>query len=926
MRKGYTQFLGMMLAIAGFLSPFSAQSQCANNNTLWATVGNINPGQTVTVTGTWGGEYNTFNCVSGATYVISTCNGGSWDSQLTLYNNTGGSALAYNDDFCGLQSQITWTATFNGTVRVLLDRYNCSSNTTSMTMTITRNGGGSIGNCWDGNINGTGSASASTCSAGNESNLRSSADRIYRVQIQQAGCYDFSLCGSSSWDSYLYLTTACPGNTPGGGTIIASNDDACGLLSSISNVTLATGTYYITVEGWSSTDCGNFTLNVSNSVSSAPSAGSITVPSAFGCGSTSNFSVPFHSGITYNWSTTNGTIVSGQGTNSVSIAWGSGSGVVSVVPTNACGVSGASSSVVAACTPPPANDNCANAISFTGSSQPFSNMFATGTDISSCTFNDFNDVWYSWTAPSCGQVTFSTVCGANFDTHLSLYTSCGGTEIACNDDAYDYSCNYGLTSRITANVTAGQTYLLRVAGYNGAQGTGTVSMSMSSPLSVTANAGSIACNGGNTTVTVSANGGSGVYAGTGTFTVTAGTYTYTVSDANGCSEDVTVTVTEPELLTSALAASDYNGYGVSCFGSTDGSVTVNAAGGTAPYTGTGVFNNLSAGSYSYTVTDANGCSVTENIVLVEPTKVNISATNTAILCNGGNSDVTVNTWGGVTPYSVNDAGSYSVPAGNYTYNVVDANGCAASTSISIAEPALLTVNAGSDETVFYGYGPMECADLSATAAGGTTAYNYSWTSLASGGGMGSTLTACPTSNEVYTVTVVDANGCVATDDLSICVVDVHCEAGNSGIMKVEMCQVPPGNPANAHTICIDASAVPAHLAIGCQLGACGELATACSGSAAKSLETEELAAALVAYPNPTENTTTISVTLTKGGNYSVEMFDMMGKLVKTVYAGSFEDYENLEFDVDMTNLQTGVYMISVSNGDQKIENIRVMKN
>jgi len=549
-----------------------------------------------------------------------------------------------------------------------------------------------------------------------------------------------------------------------------------------------------------------------------------------------------------------------------------------------------------------------------------------------------------------------------------------------------------LTSRFTANVTAGQTYLLRVAGYNGAQGTGTVSMSMSSPLSVTATAGSIACFGGSTAVNVAATGGSGVYSGTGSytvgagtynytvtdsygcsastslnitqptavdasasatpilckggtsvitvsgqggtgalsgtgsFTVIAGTYTYTVTDANGCSDNVTIIVDEPTLLTSSLSAASYNGYGVSCFGSTDGEVTVNAAGGTAPYSGTGVYSNLSAGSYSYTVTDANGCSITENIVLNEPTKVNISASNSVILCSGGNSDVTVVSWGGVTPYAVNEAGVYSVPAGTYTYDVVDANGCAASTTIDITQPALLTVNAGSDETVFYGYGPMECADLSASAAGGTAAYSYSWASIASGGGMGSTLTACPTSNEVYTVTVVDANGCVATDELSICVVDVHCEAGNSGIMKVEMCQVPPGNPANAHTICIDASAVPAHLAIGCQLGACGELASACAGPAAKSLESEELGAAVVAYPNPTENTTTISVTLTKAGNYSDEMFDMMGKLVKTVYAGSFEDYENLEFDVDMTNLNTGMYMISVSNGDQKIENIRVMKN
>jgi hypothetical protein len=337
-------------------------------------------------------------------------------------------------------------------------------------------------------------------------------------------------------------------------------------------------------------------------------------------------------------------------------------------------------------------------------------------------------------------------------------------------------------------------------------------------------------------------------------------------------------------------------------------------------------SSIGAGTYTVTVTDANGCTANADVTLLEPSKVNISATNTSIACFGGNSSVTVNTWGGVTPYSVDDEGTYSVPAGNYTYDVVDANGCSASTTIDITQPAQLTVNAGPDETVFFGYGPMECADLSATAAGGTTAYSYSWTSTASGGGMGSTLTACPTSNEVYTVSVVDANGCTATDELSICVVDVICYAGNSSIQKVQMCQVPPGNPANAHTICIDASAVPAHLAIGCQLGECGELAAACSGSAAKSLETEELAAALVAYPNPSENTTTVSVTLTKGGNYSVEMFDMMGKLVKTVYAGSFEDYENLEFDVDMTNLQTGVYMISVSNGDQKIENIRVMKN
>ena len=62
---------------------------------------------------------------SGETYTFSTC-GGSWDTQITLYNSTGGSALAYNDDAYGYQSEITWEATFTGTLWVLVDAYNCT--------------------------------------------------------------------------------------------------------------------------------------------------------------------------------------------------------------------------------------------------------------------------------------------------------------------------------------------------------------------------------------------------------------------------------------------------------------------------------------------------------------------------------------------------------------------------------------------------------------------------------------------------------------------------------------------------------------------------------------------------------------------------------------------------------------------------------
>lgn len=124
-------------------------------------------------------------------------------------------------------------------------------------------------------------------------------------------------------------------------------------------------------------------------------------------------------------------------------------------------------------TPGPSNDECANATPVIGCSFLADNTCASGTDITSCVFNDTKDVWYSWVAPCDGPVDINT-CSPDrtFDTGLSLWDGCGGTQIACNDDF----C--GLGSQVSTNVVAGTTYLIRVAGYNGASGTVTVNISM----------------------------------------------------------------------------------------------------------------------------------------------------------------------------------------------------------------------------------------------------------------------------------------------------------------------------------------------------------------------------------------------------------------------------------------------------------------
>ena len=89
-------------------------------------------------------------------------------------------------------------------------------------------------------------------------------------------------------------------------------------------------------------------------------------------------------------------------------------------------------SCTAAAAPP--NDDCASAIAVTeGVPYNGSTVGATGTDISECANNDWRDVWHSYTPSSNGFATVS-LCGSSFDTTLSVFDDCGGTELACNDD------------------------------------------------------------------------------------------------------------------------------------------------------------------------------------------------------------------------------------------------------------------------------------------------------------------------------------------------------------------------------------------------------------------------------------------------------------------------------------------------------------
>ncbi|GJQ31002.1 MAG: hypothetical protein HBSAPP03_28860 [Phycisphaerae bacterium] len=122
---------------------------------------------------------------------------------------------------------------------------------------------------------------------------------------------------------------------------------------------------------------------------------------------------------------------------------------------------------------------CANATLITPGTYAGTTVGSTNDGQSGCgSSNTSPDVWYKIIPPTDRRLVITTCGGAGWDTVLAIHSGCPGTTsnvLACNDD----SC--GLQSSTAANVTGGQTYLIRVAGYNGATGAFTLTVTLEDP-------------------------------------------------------------------------------------------------------------------------------------------------------------------------------------------------------------------------------------------------------------------------------------------------------------------------------------------------------------------------------------------------------------------------------------------------------------
>lgn len=267
--------------------------------------------------------------------------------------------------------------------------------------------------------------------------------------------------------------------------------------------------------------------------------------------------------------------------------------------------------------------------------------------------------------------------------------------------------------------------------------------------------------------------------------LTPASYTTTITDFNGCTKDTTITITQPSALN--LSESHINN---TCFQSNDASITIVRGGGTAPLTlvwnpsPTPIANNvlnptgLSAGLYTATLTDANGCNTSVNITISEPTPLSVSLIATDLPCNGVNTgSITSNVTGGTS--ALNYIYSWTGPngfvsasqnitnlfAGTYCLNVLDDNNCnlGIDSCISIIEPDSIFFN-GTIVTPITCFGANN-GSVNLNVTGGTVAGNYTFSWTGPGAFTANTQNISGLSPGTYNVTVTDDNGC--TNDTSI---------------------------------------------------------------------------------------------------------------------------------------------------------------
>lgn len=424
----------------------------------------------------------------------------------------------------------------------------------------------------------------------------------------------------------------------------------------------------------------------------------------------------------------------------------------------------------------PVNDDCVAAINIQIGNQctAGNNMNASGSSYKpSCITKVDRDIWFKFTAPASGSVRINT--GAEFEHALAIWDGdCNNlTQVFCAENPY--RCN-GYVTAIGLN--AGETYYIQVASWEGAAGlsSGDVCLKILDgqsppdfqPMSLEVKEN---CTGlGTAALQVTVNGGIQPYSFSGNtngqMLPSGAPYLVIVTDAMGCEIMKGDTVGDCQttgcVLSAAISATQPK-----CFGSSDGALAANLSDGTAPFeyvwsnnaTTPGI-TGLAAGTYSLTITDANGCQSALSQTLTNPAAIQSAPTVQQPKCHGdADGMLAAGINGGTPPYEYlwsNNGTTSSISGlgpGAYSIIVTDTHGCSATFNMTLTDPDPIAVDPVSQNPKCNGDSE---GFIHANVGGGKAPYIYQWsngfTSAAIDGVTAGT----------YELTVTDANGCSTT--------------------------------------------------------------------------------------------------------------------------------------------------------------------
>ena len=379
---------------------------------------------------------------------------------------------------------------------------------------------------------------------------------------------------------------------------------------------------------------------------------------------------------------------------------------------------------------------------------------------------------------------------------------------------YAFEWNNGQTQEQAAGLTAG-TYEVTVTDGNDCEAV--ISTVLQDPPALVAVLSSTeeSCNGlpdGTATVEVSGGTMPYEYAWSDAETqavptaqgLAAGLYEVTVTDANGCElvESIEVTFSEQVIVS-------ITGTNVSCNSGNDGTIEVTASGGTGTYTynwspslpNTPTPSNLTAGTYTVSVTDANDCTTVESIEITEPTAISLVTETQPVVCaDGADGAIDLSVSGGTGPYiyrwnnNSNEEDLTGLAPGTYSVVVTDENGCQASLQVDIQEPESLEATFTVKEVDCYGDSD---GAIATTIRGGVPPYVYNWSNGADVPSL-ETLSAGE-----YRLNLTDANGCTLQTmvevpqpdgplDADIGTEDISCFDGRDGLISIDATGGTPG--------------------------------------------------------------------------------------------------------------------------------------